>query len=128
MRAMSTAIGVVLLAGCAGGALPNRFSGPGQGGQSLTCVTQRLGAMGYQQTGGNAASGSVRLERVNDEPWWLQVLGMNDSVDVVDVSTQGGQLQMNVYSQVLQGGDRSAAAPDPDARTQAREVFTGCSS
>ena len=72
--------------------------------------------------------GLVRLERVNDEPWWLRILGMNDSVDVVDVTTQGGQLQMNVYSQVLRGGERSAAAPDPDARSQAQGVFAGCSS
>jgi hypothetical protein len=128
MRAFPTVIGVVLLAGCAGGALPNRFSGPaGSGGQALTCITQRLGTMGYSQVGGGANAGTVRLERINDDPWWLEVIGFNDSVDVVDVTSQGGQLQMTVYSQVIEAGERSAAAPDQEARSQAREVFTGCS-
>jgi hypothetical protein len=127
MRVIPAVLGVVLLGGCAGGNLPNRFSGPAGGGQALTCVTERLGSLGYQSVGGAAGSGLVRLERVNDEPWWLQVLGFNDSVDVVDATTQGGQLQVTVYSQVVQGGERSAAAPDPDARAQAREAFTSCS-
>ena len=128
MRAFPTVIGVALLAGCAGGPLPNRFSGPvGNSGEALTCVTQRLGTMGYTQVSGGANAGSVRLERINDDPWWLEVIGFNDSVDVVDVTNQSGQLQMTVYSQVLEAGERSAAAPDQEARSQAREVFAGCS-
>ena len=124
MRAISTVLGVVLLAGCGSG-LPNRFSGPAPA-QAMSCVTQRLTAAGYQALGGGANSGSVRLERMNDEPWWLEVLGFNDSVDVVDVISTSGQLQVNVYSQVLNAGQRSAAAPNEDARAQANEIFSAC--
>ena len=117
-------MGVVLLAGCGSG-LPNRFSGPAPAA-AMGCVTQRLESAGYQALSGGANAGSVRLERMNDEPWWLEVLGFNDSVDVVDVISTSGQLQVNVYSQVLASGQRSAAAPNEDARTQASEIFAAC--
>src|SRR5690349_19722520 len=123
MRAVYTAIGALLLAGCAGGALPNRFTGPASGGTALNCVTERLGGLGYRTTGGAASSGSVRLERTNDEPFWLNMIGINDSVDVLDATTQGSQLQVTAYSQVLRGEERQSAAPSEEARQQASDVF-----
>ena len=127
MRVFPMTVGVALLVGCGGAGLPNRFAGPASGGQALSCVTERLGSMGYTQVAGGVNAGTVRLERMNDEPWWRQVIGFNDSVDVVDVSTQAGPLQLTVYSQVVAQGERSAAAPAEDARVEARQVFTGCS-
>ena len=123
MRGIPIVLGVALLAGCGSG-LPNRFSGPAPA-QAMTCVTERLGSRGYEQVGGGS-SGSVRLERMNDEPWWLEVIGFNDSVDVVDVVSTGGQLTVNVYSQVVDGDERSAAAPSDDARTEASQIFAEC--
>ena len=124
MRAIPMMLGVVFLVGCGPGQ-PNRFAGPAPAA-AMGCVTQRLESLGFEPLSGGANSMATRLERMNDEPGWREILGFNDTVDVVDVVSTSGQLQVNVYSQVLTAGERSAAAPNEDARTQASEIFSSC--
>ena len=128
MRTIPMVLGVTLLAGCAGSGLPNRFSGPvaGGGGTALTCLSERLEGMAYQRVGGEATTGALRLERQNDEPFWLNMIGINDSVDVLDATAQGAQLQVTAYSQILRAGERESAAPSDDSRREAREAFDAC--
>ena len=128
MRPIPMVLGVVMLSSCAGSGLPNRFSGPAEGGgaTALSCVTERLDGLGYQTISGTAASGAVRLERENDEPFWLNIIGINDSVDVLDATVTGAQLQVTAYSQILRGGERQSAAPSEDARREASEAFDAC--
>jgi hypothetical protein len=126
MRAIPTVLGLVMLSSCAGGALPNRFSGPASGANAMGCITERLGGLGYRPVGTAGTSSPVRLERENDEPFWLNMIGINDSVDVLDATMQGTQLQVTAYSQILRGGDRQSAAPSEDARREARDAFDAC--
>jgi hypothetical protein len=126
MRPIQTALGFVILASCTGQTLPNSFAGPAAGGTALGCVTDRLGSMGYRTAGGEASSGAVRMERMNDEFFWLNIVGINDSVDVLDASMQGSQLRINAYSEMIRGGERQSAAPSDQARREARDVLEAC--
>ena len=128
MRTLSLVIGATTLAACAGSDLPNQFSGPaaGGGGTVLNCVSERLAGLGYQPMGGSATAGAVRLERENDEPFWRNMIGINDSVDVLDASTQGSQLQVTAYSQILRGDERLSAPPSAQARQEAQDVLDAC--
>jgi hypothetical protein len=126
MRSIQTALGLVVLASCAGGNLPNTFTGPASGGTALNCITDRLGSMGYHSVGGGPSAGAVRMERMNDEFFWLNMIGINDSVDVLDASTQGSQLRVNAYSQMLRGDERQSAPPSDTARREARDAFEAC--
>ena len=128
MRAISRAVGVLFLASCSGSALPNTFTGTATGGGALGCVTDRLDDLGYRTVSGSAAAGSsfVRMERENDEGFWLNIIGISDSVDVLDATMQGSQLRVNAFSQILRGGDRESAAPSDEARREARDVLDAC--
>jgi hypothetical protein len=126
MRPIPMLLGVVMLSSCSGSGLPNQFSGPATAGTALGCVTERLGGMGYQSVSGAATSGAVRLERENDEPFWLNMIGINDSVDVLDATMSGTELRLTAYSQILRGGERQSAAPSDDARREASETFDAC--
>jgi hypothetical protein len=125
MRVISTMIGLALLAGCGHGA-PNAFSGPAPE-QAMGCATHQFEKLGYEES--NAiANGGVRMERINDEPWYKEMLGFNDSLDVVNVSSSDGQLRVNVFTQVLgEGhGQRANVAPDDDSRSEASDIFAAC--
>ena len=125
MRVISTMIGVALLAGC-GHAPPNAFSGPAPE-EAMGCATHRFEKLGYEESNAIAGSG-VRMERINDEPWYKEMLGFNDSLDVVNVTSDEGQLRVNVFTQVLgEGhGQRANVAPDDDSRTEAKDIFAAC--
>ena len=125
MRVIPTILGVALLAGC-GHAPPNAFSGPAPA-EAMGCATHQFEKLGYQES--NAiASGGVRMERINDEPWYKEMLGFNDSLDVVNVRENDGQLLVNVYTQVLGEGHgrRANVAPDDESRDEASDIFAAC--
>ena len=128
MRAICRIVGVLFLASCSGSTLPNTFTGTASGGGALGCVTDRLDDLGYHTVSGSAGPGSsfVRLERENDEPFWLNIIGIADSFDVLDATMQGSTLRVNAFSQILRGGERQSAAPSDDARSEARDVLDAC--
>ena len=123
MRTIPLLLGTALLAGC-GAPIPNHFAAPAPA-QAMSCVTEELGTRGYRQVS-EAPNGFARMERMNDEPWWLEVMGYNDTADVVEVNSTAGQLELSVYSQVLDGEERSAAAPSGDVRYEVNEIFSEC--
>ena len=125
MRVIHTVMGLALLAACGQGA-PNTFSAPAPE-QALGCATHRFEKLGYEEASASA-SGGVRMERINDEPWYKEMFGFNDTLDVVNVDSDEGQLRVNVFMQVLgEGhGQRSYVAPDDDSRTEASDIFAAC--
>jgi hypothetical protein len=65
---------------------------------------------------------------MDEQPWWLRVIGFNDAVDVLDVSLQGtpARLTAGAYTQVVRNQRREAAAPSDEARTDAHTLLSTC--
>ena len=126
MRKMSLALVVIAASGCSTAPLGNQFTVPVQGGQAMSCVAQQMANRQYQTVSGGANGGMIRAERMNDEPFWLNVIGINDSVDVLDATLQGSQLLVVAFSQVLRGEERRSAAPSDEARRDAQAVLAAC--
>jgi hypothetical protein len=130
MRMRLAAGGIALLFGCSRGPLPNQFSGPVPGPvpQAFACVTRQLDGLEYRVTTSDEARGLIRAERPDEQPWWLRIVGLNDSVDVVDASIQGTPptLQATAYSVVIRAQQRQATRPSDEAREDARTIVSAC--
>jgi hypothetical protein len=129
MRTIPMAFGVIFLAACASDPLPTSFSGPATADASaMTCVMGELEDLGYHTAGGSAGAGTsfVRMERENDEVFWLNMIGIEDSFDVLDARSEGPELRVVAYSELLRGDERQSAAPSDQARREARDVLDEC--
>jgi hypothetical protein len=124
MRKAGLLIGVTFLAAC--GPTPRQFSGPAPAPAAMTCVEDRLEGEGYQVISGSGESGALRAQRLNDEPWVLNILGFNDSADIVDAATTGSEVRISAYSQVTRAGERRMTSASADAREAARSAFSAC--
>ena len=126
MRTLALAIVLVVAAGCASAPPGNEFTGSGnvQSAQAFECVSERAGGLGYASI--NRTNAEVRMERQNDEPFWLNMIGINDSVDVLIANQMGNRLRVSAYSVILRGEERDAAAPSEDARREASEIADAC--
>ena len=127
MRTFPAAIGVLFLAACASAPQETSFVGidPGGGG-AMTCVTERLDNLGFQPVNAGSSETSVRMERTNDENFWLNMIGIEDSFDVIDVTAQGAQVQLVTYSELVRAGERQSAFPSDQSRRAAREAVEKC--
>ena len=129
MRTISTALGMVFLAACASGPQPTSFSGAATAdATAMTCVMDEMEDRGYQAAGGSAEAGSsfVRMERENDEGFWLNWVGIEDSFDVLDATAENGEIRVLAYSEMVQGSKRRSAAPSDKGRLEARDVIKVC--
>ena len=126
MRTIATAVLTLTVASCSSSPLPNSFTGTPSGAGALACVADQLDDRGYRTVGGGPNDSFVRMERTNDEAFWLNIIGIEDSIDVLDATTQGGQLRVVAYSQLMRGGERESAAPSDDARREARDAVDEC--
>ena len=127
MRTFPAAIGVLFLAACASAPQETSFTGiDTNGGGAMTCVTERLDDLGYQPVNQGASETSVRMERTNDEQFWLNLVGIEDSFDVIDVSAQGPLVRLVTYSELVRGGERQSAFPTDQTRRAAREAVEKC--
>jgi hypothetical protein len=91
-------------------------------------VTRQLDGLEYRVTTSDQARGLIRAERPDEQPWWLRIVGLNDSVDVVDASIQGTPptLQATAYSVVIRAQQRQATTPSDEARDDARTIVNAC--
>lgn len=126
MRTLALAIVIGVAAGCASAPPGNEFTGTGtvQAAQAFDCVADQAEDLGY--TASNRSTAEVRMERVNDEPFWLNIIGINDSVDVLIANQASNRLRVSAFSMILRGQDRDAAAPSDDARREAAEIAAAC--
>ena len=126
MRTLTVAVVSCVLAGCASAPTGNEFTGSGTvaAGQASDCVVDRAQGLGYASS--NRMASEVRLERMNDEPFWLNIIGINDSVDVLIANQAANRLRVGAYSLVVRGESRDAAAPSEEARREASEIVAAC--
>jgi hypothetical protein len=133
MRKEVMAAATVLLSACGAGQLAREFTGPvpGTGAQAFDCVTRQLSTLGYTTTATSRTTegGVIRAERMDEQPWWLRVIGYNDAVDVLDITVQGApaRIRAAAYTAVVRDQQRSAAAPSEEARDDAFTVQNSCS-
>lgn len=128
MRMIAAVPVIVLLSGCAAATpLGNQVVEPSSSSaqQTITCATEQVRELGYTVLNSNPM-GTLRAERRNDEPWWLNMIGINDTYDVIDVNFAGGQLRVSAFSQVIRGSDRDPAAPSEQALLDANAVADEC--
>jgi hypothetical protein len=126
MRGVLATAAVLVFAACGPGTFPHQFTAAAPE-QAFECVARHAGTLGYRVT--SQTPTEVRVERDNDRLWVLNLLGINDTVDVLIASTgeAPNQLSIGGFSQIIRAGERQSAAPSREVRRDAQEIIGACS-
>jgi hypothetical protein len=96
----------------------------------MECVRRELDDMAYEVTPGTQSGATtVTGIRVNEQPWWLKLIGYRNTADQITATVSGGQLHVTATSsdpaESPAGGPATSGATETAARN-ARELLATC--
>lgn len=128
MRAMLAAGFAFMLMGCAGPVgqpVELTVPAPAPVNETTACINEELEDMAYEITS-NAQSGVIQALRVNEQPWWLKLIGYRDHVDQITATITNDQLRVIATSSDPTATAAATTGASEAAERDARRIVNEC--